>query len=60
MIDRSTKTLLAAIAVGLWANAALMAIRPATAQSDIVGRLQEINDYVYGIYNGRCRNSKIC
>jgi hypothetical protein len=31
-MDRTTKILLAAIALGLWANAGVSALRPATAQ----------------------------
>ena len=36
MIDRTTKILLAAIAVGLWANLAATQIRPASANTPLL------------------------
>jgi hypothetical protein len=62
-MDRTTKILLAAIAIGLWANAGVSALRPATAQgfSPFTDRLlQEILNSVDGIYRGTCNNKIIC
>jgi hypothetical protein len=58
MTDRTTKLLLAAIAVGLWLNAgAAWHITPAQAQPDpLVGLLHD----VHAIYNGTCTNGKVC
>jgi hypothetical protein len=51
-MDRTTKILLAAIALGLWANAAATMVRPAIAQisstdfSIMASRLSHIEDLV--------------
>jgi hypothetical protein len=70
-MDRTTKLLLAAIAIGLFANA----FRPATAQFDvlsncslfaisppctIVSDLHKIEDHLDDISSGRCRNRRLC
>ena len=67
MTDRSTKLLLAAIALGLWANAIGNWFQPVTvdAQSErflrsIRSSVQDIESDVNRISNGRCRNSRIC
>jgi hypothetical protein len=54
-----TKFMLAAIALGLWANAALTLVRPAEAQSDA---LVTIADDIHHLVSGDagCRNKKIC
>jgi hypothetical protein len=59
MSDRTTKILLAAIAVGLWANLAYGLLRPisAAAQSQ---ELSSIAFNLSAIYNGTCVNRKIC
>jgi hypothetical protein len=54
-MDRTTKILLAAIALGLWANAGLNVIRPAWALrassycTDVIGCLQSINGHLDNI-----------
>ncbi|MDA1196211.1 MAG: hypothetical protein O2894_13660 [Planctomycetota bacterium] len=59
MIDRKTKALLLAIALGLWANVAAQFARPRELQArqqDVSG----IERYVRQIAIGTCTNSKIC
>ena len=53
-MDRTTKLLLAAIALGLWANAVATVVRPARADSNTVEM------YISSIANGTCINRKIC
>lgn len=69
MTDRTTKILLAIIALGLWANAMSLFIRPnrVIAQdnvfSSIDSHLSRIDHDVHNladIEDGTCRNSKIC
>ena len=60
MIDRTTKVLLALIALGLWANAAVSTIRPAFAQSDYSSELYSIMSDLGRIHRGSCSNDKIC
>jgi hypothetical protein len=63
-MDRTTKLLLAAIAVGLWANAATTVAKPSFAQS----RLGNTIDYsietiareLLSISTGTCSNRKLC
>jgi hypothetical protein len=72
-VDRTTKILLAAIALGLWANAAATIVKPASAQgadnllAGILGQLEQIQSGVaqmaesFGrIERGSCLNRKIC
>jgi hypothetical protein len=69
-MDRTTKILLALIAVGLWANAAIATFGPikAVAQnpkledkiSHIESMISLIQDGVVDIAEGDCANSKIC
>ncbi len=55
----TNKLLLAAIAFGLWANAAVTLIRPAVAQSDAL--ISIANDIHTLIRSGiGCQNHKIC
>ena len=65
------KVLLAAIAAGLWANAAATFVaRPAHAGDmnfsveldidAIKNSVEAIHSYVYDIANGKCKNSKLC
>ena len=63
--DRMTKVLLAAIALGLFLNAAVDLFRPPTASASvqfrartIEGHLQYIENHLEGIYRGTCRNKK--
>lgn len=58
MPDRSTKILLAAIAAGLWLNAATALIRPAVAQDS--NTLHSIARDVSAIAMGVCVNGKLC
>jgi hypothetical protein len=63
-MDRTTKLLLAAIALGLWANAASTVVKPSFAQS----RLGNTIDYsvetiareLVSISTGTCGNRKLC
>jgi hypothetical protein len=65
-MDRTTKILLAAIALGLWANAVMSVIRPAAAQvdgltlSNISGELSSIAKDFKDIASGYCNNRKLC
>jgi len=62
MSDKTTKILLAAIAVGLWANigVTVLHIRSAAADEDYGYILRSIDSNLDRIYNGTCTNSKIC
>lgn len=64
MIDRVTKALLAAIALGLWVNAVNPWIRPLPAWGNSLGeiytRLQSLDGDLNKIEKGSCRNKKIC
>lgn len=61
---------MAAIAIGLWANAAALWLKPAVAQSDqasvflqsIDSNISTIDDNISALVKGglKCRNSKIC
>jgi len=57
----TNKLLLAAIALGLWANAAISLVRPAQAQYSCIG-VDRISDDIHALVtNGSgCRNSQIC
>lgn len=66
-MDRTTKAILAAIALGLWMNVAAQWLKPQTvyAQDDsrIVRELQTISsdvDSLERISRGVCPNSKLC
>jgi hypothetical protein len=63
-IDRTTKVLLALIALGLWANAVspLWSPRPVAAQ-DQAQMEKDIHDIAHDLHNiwgGICINGKIC
>jgi hypothetical protein len=58
MTDRAIKILLALIAAGRWADAAVR-ITPAVAQ-DYISILQNIEHDLHNIYDGTCTNHKIC
>ena len=68
MTDRTTKILLGAIALGLWANAGPPLVRstPAYASDDtpilrnIDNRLSDIDEGIRLLANGACRNKKLC
>ncbi len=68
MTDRTTKILLAAIAIGLWANAGLPMLKTTAAYADGNNDLLEkidnklgklIADFEY-LAAGNCTNKKIC
>jgi hypothetical protein len=68
-IDRTTKAILALIALGLWANAVPRLIHPAAAADNeyvtvslgsIVSSLSKIESSLSKIEIGGCFNSKIC
>jgi hypothetical protein len=62
MADKTTKLLLALIALGLWANVLTQHPQRAVAQDlgNIEHRLANIEDGVYHIETGDCRNKKLC
>ena len=63
-MDKTTKVLLAAIALGLWANA----IPKATAQYDVVSAYLKLiqqdiglmRKHIIDLTDGRCRNKTLC
>ena len=67
MTDRTTKVLLLAIAVGLWAHLGTEWFRPVVVQaqvgfddSRIVRELRSIQSDVSSIHLGLCLNDKLC
>ena len=67
MTDRTTKLLLLAIALGLWANALIplhnappVKADDSSKLSDIASHLSDIRDDVHKIARGSCSNNKIC
>jgi hypothetical protein len=62
MADRTTKLLLALIALGLWANVFTQHPKTAVAQdlSLVEKYLSSIDSRLFNIENGNCRNSKLC
>jgi hypothetical protein len=62
MTDRTTKFLLAVIALGLWANLAVSLFRPmaAVAQSYELSSIRSDVADLALIARGTCTNSKIC
>ena len=55
----TTKLLLAAIALGLWANAAILMTRPAVAKADAFERIaDDLHRLVQG--GSTCLNRKLC
>ena len=60
MIDRTTKFLLVAVALGLWLNIGLTIMRPAPAAAQDTAQLSQLENYVAEIANGVCVNRKIC
>lgn len=59
-MDKTTKILMAAIAAGLWANAAANFITPATAQTPPGDALRSIAMSLNSIATGICTNQKMC
>jgi hypothetical protein len=69
-MDRTTKILLAVLAAGLWAHAAVPLIQRAHAQiadrhlervlESVLGRLENIQRDFDAIAGGTCTNRKIC
>ena len=64
MTDRTSKVLLAFIAMGLWANAlvSILGSKEAVAQSitSMVGDISDIKSGVSALAGGTCMNSKLC
>ena len=61
--DRTTKVLLALIAVALFLNAIVPLVQPAMVQAQdaaIESHLRQISDNFRTIANGFCLNDKIC
>jgi len=65
--DKTTKVLLAAIAIALWANVIITANMPQVAMTNYTGELYDMNrtfgkmlDNLSGIASGTCNNRKIC
>ena len=60
-MDRSSKLILAALALGLWTNIAiLMRPTPASAQDSAAQMLEQLTRDVRSIYNGTCLNRRLC
>jgi len=63
-MDRTTKLLLATIAVGLFANAAASVTRPATAdttfENHLSNSMEAVEKAISSIARGTCKNSKLC
>jgi hypothetical protein len=62
MADKTTKLLLALIALGLWANVVAQYPQTAVAQdwSSIEGHLSNIEDSLNRIEHASCSNRKLC
>jgi hypothetical protein len=64
MKDRTTKALLLAIAIGLWANVLTAFLRPepvkAQGVADLLSVAQSLELQVSRISRGTCSNNKIC
>ena len=59
----TNKLLLAAIALGLWANAAIWLVRPVQAQSDqLAGGVQQIAEELRQLVEAgdKCLNPQLC
>lgn len=59
MIDRTSKIILVAIALGLWANVSILVFRPIPAIAQNAD-LSDIRHDLHAIFGGICINSKIC
>jgi hypothetical protein len=59
MGDKTTKILLALVAIGLWANIGVSLLKPTSvlAQNPDIAT---ISHDVHAIYNGTCTNKKVC
>ena len=57
--DRTTKALLLAIALGLWANVAGDWLKPVVVEAQS-SELRQIRNDLGAIASGLCLNSKIC
>ena len=60
MVDRTSKILLAVIALGLWANVMMPLLKPARAEAQDADPLKKISDNLGLITFGICPNIKIC
>ncbi len=59
-MDRTTKLLLAAIAVGLFANASASVVRPAGAQYNIASDISRMASDISALSWDTCTNRKLC
>jgi hypothetical protein len=60
-MDKTSKAILAVIAAGLWANAAVTMLKPTLAHAQDAGPiLYQIQTSVMSIANGVCTNRKLC
>jgi len=60
-MDRSSKILLALIAIGLWANLVVSVTGTSRAEASSADvALQNIRFFVAAIYNGTCANHRLC
>jgi hypothetical protein len=59
MIDRTTKALLFAIALGLWLQLASTWLKPTPVHAQNI-QLMEVTDDLHRIATGVCLNGKIC
>jgi len=57
-MDKATKFILAMIAAGLWANIAIVLLKPARASP--LSELTSIDQHLSAIYSGSCLNHKLC
>jgi hypothetical protein len=60
MVDRTTKALLLAIALGLWMNVAHQWLSPAVLRADAESDITAIATDLHRIFKGTCLNDKIC
>ena len=60
MVDRTTKALLLAIAIGLWVSVAGQWLRPVVVQAQDDTYSRRTANAASAIADGLCLNSKIC
>jgi hypothetical protein len=60
MIDRTTKIILAAIAMGLWGNLFVSAFPVTPARAGIGSDISDMAHDLHAIASGICVNGKLC
>lgn len=60
MVDRTTKALLFAIALGLWLGLVSDWLRPTPVQAELASPQVRIADTLDEIAKGWCKNKKLC